>query len=68
MEELRICVPLETQERINLEETMKNIIVVLKYLETPHCRKNMPKEILVMRRKEITMKFRSLILRLAAIS
>ena len=68
MENLRICVPLETHERLNLQNAMDNIIVILKYLETPHCRKVMPKEILEMRRKEITMKFRSLILRLATIS
>jgi len=42
-----------------LEYNIKNTICMLKFLETPECRKIMSSEMIITQRKEVTEKFKT---------
>jgi hypothetical protein len=47
--------------RMILENSIKNTIVSLKYLETPVCRAALTKDSIISQRKTLTVKFRTLL-------
>lgn len=57
----------ETTKKI-LNNSMGNIIATLKFLETPACRRVLPKDAIENQRRDATLKFKNLIVAMANIN
>ena len=68
MEELSINIPSREMAKKLVENNMNNIIRVLKYLETPNCRKVLSKQSIETQRRDATFKFKNLILILESLN
>ena len=68
MEELSINIPSREMAKKLVENSINNIIGVLKYLETPNCRKILSKQTIETQRKDATVKLKNLIIMLESLS